>query len=63
VCGPVDADNYQLARQIEQTANGSTIHDLPHFASAGPGALPHFHPKTRRPRGHGFYETVTCKAV
>ena len=63
VCGPVEADNYRVARQIEQTANGPPIHDPPHSVSAGPQALPHFHPVSRRPRGHAFYETIALKAI
>ncbi len=62
VCGSVDLDNRILARTVETNANGPAIHCAPHF-STGSGALPHYHPKARFPRGHTFYETRTEKAV
>jgi hypothetical protein len=34
----------------------------PHTSTAGLMALPHFHQKSRLPRGHAFYETDRRKA-
>jgi hypothetical protein len=35
---------------------------FPHTSTAGPKALPHFHQKSRSPKGHAFYETDRRKA-
>lgn len=62
VCGADLAANLSLARQIEQTANGSCKRCGPH-PNAGPNALPRFQPDPRGPQGHTFYETPNRKAV
>jgi hypothetical protein len=62
VCGTDLAVNRNLARDIEQGANGSYKRCGPH-PNAGPDALPHYQPDPRPPEGHTFYETSNRKAV
>lgn len=61
VCGPQVGPNRNLARQIETNANGSCLRCDPHV-NEGPYALPHYHPATRNPAGHTFYETDNLKS-
>ncbi len=61
VCGDDLTANRDLAKRIEQKANGSYRRCPPH-ASAGPNALPHYQPNPRGPQGHTFYETPNRKA-
>jgi hypothetical protein len=61
VCGQDKAANKNLARGIEQMANGKYKLCLPHYATGGQG-LPHFQPDPRPPDGHCFYETKTRKS-
>ncbi len=60
VCGIDVRANRPLAQQIEQNANGPTVGDPP---QAGSKSLPHFHPVSRQPGGHAFYETVKRKSI
>jgi hypothetical protein len=53
--------NRRLAVQIE-SAVGPAERGVPHKASAGPLALPHFQQVTPPPIGHTFYETDKRKA-
>jgi hypothetical protein len=62
VCGASLAANRNLAKQIEQNANGSFVLH-PFHVNAGPQALPHCQPSSRPPAGHTFYETPNRKAV
>src|SRR5258708_1428768 len=57
VCGPHHGANMNLARDIEQNANGQYKRCGPH-AWAGPNGLPHYQPDPRPPDGHTFYETA-----
>jgi hypothetical protein len=61
VCGPDLAANRDLAKKIEQSANGTWVLHPPHFG-AGLDALPHYQPDPRPPDGHSFYETPHRKA-
>jgi hypothetical protein len=59
VCGPNKTANSEMARDIEQAANGHWKRCKPHI-NAGPNALPHYQPDPRgKTIGHTFYETDT----
>ena|SRR5581483_4753906 len=62
VCGANHAANMNLARAIEQNANGSYKRCGPH-AWTGPNGLPHYQPDPRPPAGHTFYETANRHAL
>ena len=62
VCGSDLTENRNLARGIEQAANGRYKRCGPH-PNAGPNALPHYQPDPRPPEGHTFYETSNRKAL
>lgn len=53
--------NRRLAYQIE-AAVGPPSRPQPPERRAGPLALPHFHQRSRDPKGHLFYETENRKA-
>jgi len=56
-----DADaNRRLASQIEAGV-GPPSRPQPPERRAGPLALPHFHQRSRNPKGHLFYETENRK--
>jgi hypothetical protein len=55
VCGPNRVTNRLLAERIGMAAFGTCDHEDPHL-SAGPRALPHFHPVAATARVHIFYE-------
>lgn len=61
VCGPDHGANMDLARVIEENANGHWKRCGPH-RGAGPNALPHYQPDPRPPDGHTFYETANRHA-
>jgi hypothetical protein len=48
--------------KIEAQVGPPSKPQFPHTSTAGLMALPHFHQKSRSPRGHAFYETEHRKA-
>ncbi|MFI5459991.1 MAG: hypothetical protein ACHRXM_31615 [Isosphaerales bacterium] len=48
--------------RIEAQVGPPSKPQFPHASKAGPRALPHFHQKSRSPKGHAFYETDHRKA-
>jgi hypothetical protein len=54
-----DDTNANRARtyKIEAQVGPPSKPQFPHTSTAGLMALPHFHQKSRSPRGHAFYET------
>jgi hypothetical protein len=58
-----DSDaNRSQAYKIEAQVGPPSKPQFPHTRKAGPMALPHFHQKSRLPKGHAFYETERRKA-
>jgi hypothetical protein len=62
VRGSDKAGNRRMAGDIEANVGSQSIPHPPHTFSAGPLALPHFHQRSRSPKGHSFYETDKRKA-
>jgi hypothetical protein len=62
VRGADEDANRVLAYRIENAAGAASRPQFPHRRSAGPRALPHFHQRSRSPKGHTFYETENLKA-
>lgn len=58
VCGPEPDENSEVAKRIENTANGDYVRHAKHR----PLGLNHFQPMSRPPAGHTFYETKGSKA-
>ena len=54
--------NRARAYGIEVQVGVPSKPQFPHTSTAGLMALPHFHQKSRSPRGHAFYETDRRKA-
>jgi hypothetical protein len=54
--------NRARAYKVEVQVGSPSKAQFPHTSTAGPMALPHFHQKSRSPRGHAFYETDRRKA-
>ena len=54
--------NRAQAYQIEVQVGVPSKPQFPHTSTAGLMALPHFHQKSRSPKGHAFYETDRRKA-
>jgi hypothetical protein len=54
--------NRARAYKIEAQVGAPSKPQFPHTSTAGPMALPHFHPRSRSPSGHAFYETDRRKA-
>lgn len=61
VCGEDGDATRRLASRIE-SAVGPPSRPQPPERRAGPLALPHFHQRSREPKGHLFYETEHRKA-
>lgn len=61
VCGDDVSANSNLAKKIEQSANGTWKRCGAH-ANAGANSLNHYQPDPRPPDGHTFYETKKRKA-
>ena len=61
VCGSQTATNRRLAFQVENAVGSASRPQWPH-TRAGPLALPHYHQKSRTPKGHTFYETDKRKS-
>lgn len=55
VCSSVRRANRNKARELPRVAFGDFEEDLPH---AGRMALPHFHPASRTPNAHAFFEAL-----
>jgi hypothetical protein len=54
VRGPSRRDNRDMAMRLAMLAFGGYEEDLPH---QGPMALPHFHPQSRSPEVHAFFDS------
>jgi hypothetical protein len=55
-CGNDGDANDNKARALCDAAFGASIRDLPHKEGGKDRALPHYHPKSRTPTVHAFYE-------
>lgn len=55
VCSAVRRANRNKARELTELAFGDFEEDQPH---AGRMALPHFHPASRTPNAHAFFEAL-----
>jgi len=53
VCSGARRANRHKARELTEVAFGDCVEDMPH---EGRMALPHFHPASRTPEVHAFYE-------
>jgi hypothetical protein len=62
VRGDNTGSNRARAYEIEVQVGVPSRPQFPHTSTAGLMALPHFHQKSRSPRGHAFYETDRRKA-
>jgi hypothetical protein len=62
VRGTDEDANRRLAYRIENAAGAAGRPQFPHKQTAGARALPHFHQRSRSPKGHTFYETEKLKA-
>jgi hypothetical protein len=54
--------NRSLTYKIESQVGPPSKPQPPHRSTAGPRALPHYHQRSRLPKGHAFYETAKLKA-
>lgn len=61
VCGVRGRANRSVAYRIEAAVGVPTKPQRPE-PKAGPYALPHYHQRTRDPKGHSFHETDNLKA-
>ena len=55
VCSDVRRANRNKARELTVAAFGDFAEDMPHL---GRMALPHFHPASRTPNAHAFFEAL-----
>jgi hypothetical protein len=62
VRGDDTATNRSLTYRIEAKVGPPSRPQFPHTSRAGPMSLPHFHQRSRSPKGHAFYETDKRKA-